>query len=100
MKHFLLFYDFVDDYLEKRPQFRSVHLKDAWDAKARGELVMAGTLTDPVNSAVLFFQGEDKSVAENFAKADPYVTNGLVTSWRVREWNTVVGDDASNPVQP
>jgi uncharacterized protein YciI len=28
--------------------------------------------------------------------ADPYVTNGLVTRWEVREWTTVVGHDAGN----
>lgn len=31
---------------------------------------------------------------------DPYVTNGLVSKWRVREWTTVVGEDASTPVRP
>ena len=38
--------------------------------------------------------------AVEFAKADPYVRNGLVTRWRVREWTTVVGDAASTPVRP
>jgi hypothetical protein len=33
-------------------------------------------------------------VAETFAKTDPYVLNGLVSSWRVREWATVVGEQA------
>ena len=34
-------------------------------------------------------------IAEDFAKADPYVLNGLIKSWRVREWTTVVGDNPS-----
>lgn len=100
MKHFLLFYDGAPDYLERRPQHRDAHLKHAWAAVERGEIVVAGALTDPVDGAVLMFQGDDKSVAELFAKADPYVVNGLVKDWRVREWATVVGDLAATPVKP
>jgi uncharacterized protein YciI len=51
-----------------------------------------------VNGAVLLFQGASPEVAASFAKADPYVASGLVTKWRVREWTTVVGPGAANPV--
>ena len=100
MKHFLLFYEVSSDYLERRPQYRAEHLKLAWDAQERGEIVIAGALADPPDGAVLMFQGEDSSVAERFANADPYVANGLVTRWYVREWTTVIGDLAANPVRP
>ena len=90
--HYLLFYDVVDGYVEKRTKFRDQHLKYASQAHARGELVMAGALTDPVDGAVLVFRGESPAVAEAFAKADPYVMNGLIKSWRVRKWVTVIGD--------
>ena len=100
MKHFLLIYDVAPDYLERRPQFRSAHLGHAWDAYERGDLVVAGALADPPDGAVLMFKGDDSSAAEAFAAADPYVANGLVTSWRVREWTTVIGDLAATPVRP
>jgi uncharacterized protein len=100
MKHFLLFYDGAPDYLERRPQFRSAHLKHAWAALDRGELVLAGAFAEPVDGAALLFQGKDRSVAEAFARADPYVTNGLVARWTVREWTTVAGDLAATPVRP
>ena len=48
--------------------------------------------------AVLMFQGDSPAAAEAFARADPYVTQGLVTSWKVRQWNTVIGDDATTPM--
>jgi uncharacterized protein YciI len=99
MKHFLLFYDGAPDYLARRPQYRDAHLKHAWAAADRGELVIAGALADPVDGAVLMFAGEDKSIAEDFARADPYVVNGLVGRWHVREWTTVVGDLAATPVR-
>ena len=99
MKHFLLFYRTAPDYLDRRPLFRAEHLKHAWAAAERGEIVVAGALADPVDGAVLMFKGEDKSVAEDFARADPYVLNGLVESWRVREWTTVVGELAAVPLR-
>ena len=98
--HYLLFYELGDDYLSRRGEFRSAHLDLAWKASERGELVLGGALANPVDGAVLLFKGDSPEVAERFAKADPYVTNGIVKQWRVREWTTVVGADASTPVRP
>lgn len=94
MKHFLLFYDFVPDYLERRVALRPAHFIYARAAQARGELLLGGALADPADSAVLLFMAESRAVAEQFARDDPYVRNGLVTAWRVREWTTVVGEGA------
>ncbi|MGD0729979.1 MAG: YciI-like protein [Terracidiphilus sp.] len=98
--HYLLFYEFGDDYLARRPQFRSAHLEMGWKSSEDGELVLGGALTNPVDGAVLLFKGSSPQVAEDFAKADPYVTNGIVKRWYVREWTTVVGEHASTPVRP
>jgi hypothetical protein len=100
MKHFLMFYEFAADYLERRPEFREEHLAKAWAAHARGELVLGGALADPIDGAVLLFSGESPRAAESFARADPYVLNGLVTRWRVREWKTVAGETAAAPLRP
>jgi uncharacterized protein YciI len=81
-------------------QYRNEHLSLAWAAQARGELILAGALADPVDGAVFLFQGDSPAIAEAFAKADPYVRNGLVTRWRVRPWTTVVGENAASPVLP
>ena len=100
MDHFLLFYDTAPDYLQRRGEFRQAHLALAWAAAARGELLLGGALADPVDGAVLLFQGDDPTVAERFARADPYVLNGLVREWKVRRWTTVVGEQAAAPVRP
>lgn len=98
--HYLLFYDLADDYMERRAAFRNVHLKMGWEAVERGELVLGGALSNPIDGAVLLFKGESSEVAEKFAKVDPYVTNGIVKRWHVREWTTVVGEIAANPKRP
>lgn len=95
--HYLLFYDYGPDYLERRGQFRAEHLQLAWAACERGELVLGGAYADPADGGVLLFKGDSPAAAEQFAAADPYVRNGLVRSFRVRTWTTVVGRDAAAP---
>jgi uncharacterized protein YciI len=85
--------------LERRGPFRAEHLARAWQAQERGELILGGALTDPLDQGVLLFQGDSPAIAEQFAAADPYVRNGLVKSWRVRQWTTVVGETAASPIR-
>lgn len=90
--HYILFYDVVDDYLTKRAQYREAHLKLAKEAYDRRELVLGGAFAEPVDGVALVFRGPSPVYAENFVKNDPYVKNGIVTSWRIRKWTTVIGD--------
>jgi len=96
--HYLLFYDVVANYAERRKAFRAAHLEHARRAVERGELILGGALANPIDGAVLLFRGSSAAVAETFAVSDPYVTNGLVTRWRVREWTTVAGEGAAMPL--
>lgn len=100
MKHFVLIYDTAPDYLQRRAEYRSAHLALAWQAAERGELLLGGAVGDPADSALLLFRCESADTPVAFAKADPYVLNGLVTSWQVKPWQTVVGEGATNPVKP
>jgi uncharacterized protein YciI len=95
MMHFLLFYDVVEGYVERRKPFRAAHLAYANEAVSRGDLVLGGALADPVDTAVLLFRSPSRAAVERFAAQDPYVLNGLVKSWRVREWTTVIGPEAA-----
>jgi uncharacterized protein len=95
--HYLLIYDVVPNYLERREPFRQEHLVLASAAQERGELLLGGALTDPVDGAVLLFQGESPQVVENFVERDPYVKNGLVTQWKIRAWTIVAGAGVSPP---
>jgi hypothetical protein len=97
--HFLLLYEFTDDYLQRRMPYRAEHLRLAWEAHERGELILGGALADSPAGAVLLFAGEDGTSARAFAAADPYVTSGLVTRWTVRPWTTVAGAMAATPVR-
>ncbi len=98
--HYLLFYEYTDDYLQRRGEFRNAHLAAGWESSARGELVLGGAFAHPADGAVLLFKGDSPAAAESFAAADPYVIGGIVKSWSVREWTTVVGEGAATPIRP
>ena len=89
MNHYILFYETVDGYVEKRQPYRDIHLTLARKASEAGELILAGAY-DPADGAALVFKGTSEEVAEAFAREDPYVKNGLVRRWWVRKWNVVV----------
>jgi len=89
--YYILFYKTVDNYVERRKPFRKEHLKYANAAHERGDLVMAGALAEPADGAVLVFESGSAAIAEEFAKNDPYVKNGLITEWEVRPWTVVIG---------
>ena len=90
---YVLFYDYVENVLEKRAPFRGDHLALANEYRERGELLMAGAFADPVDGAAFVFTVDDPARVEAFVAADPYVANGLVPSWRIREWTVVIGAD-------
>jgi uncharacterized protein YciI len=89
----LLFYDVVDDYIERRAPLRDDHLALAREAHERGELVIAGALAEPADGAVLVFRADDTTVIEDFVRRDPYVQNGLVARYRIRPWTVVIGNE-------
>ena len=92
MPYFALFYEVVDNYIERRAPLRAQHLALAEKSHSRGEMILGGAFSDPPDRALLVFRGADKSVAESFAKNDPYVLNGLVKHWEVRAWTVVIGN--------
>ena len=94
MGYYLLEYALIDDYLARRAAFREVHLALAREAHRRGDLILAGALAEPTDRAVLIWRTDDHSVVERFAHGDPYVRNGLVTSWTIRPWTVVIGEAA------
>ncbi len=92
---YLLFYDYVENMAERRAPVRGAHLELATASVGRGDLVYGGAFTDPLDGGLLLFR--TREAAESFAASDPYVATGLVTKWRVREWNVVVGKGITPP---
>jgi uncharacterized protein len=99
MKHFLLIYDYAPDFMEKRGPVRPAHLELCRASVARDELQLGGAVPSGEPAfGLLLFKAETAQIAEDFARADPYVAQGVVAKWRVCEWITVVGEGALTPV--
>ena len=86
---YALFYEYVEDVVEKRGPHRAAHLEliGRWhddDRVARG-----GALGDPPHSGLIVFRVDDPAEVEAFVAEDPYVQNGIVVSHRVEPWTVV-----------
>jgi len=89
--YFILFYNYVENIIEKRSPYREAHLGLTQEYIKRGELILGGAFANPTDSAAIIFKVEDQTQIETFVANDPYVINGLVTKWYIREWSVVVG---------
>ena len=91
--YYILLYETIPDYVEKRQPFRAEHLRLAQAAVDSGALILGGAFANPADGAALIFKGNLPKVARDFAENDPYVQNGLIKKWTVREWTVVVGQE-------
>ena len=90
-KTFLLEYSYVADILEKRTPHRPAHLALAEGLTKEGVIVAGGATGSPPSGALFIFKAASASTVEAFVKNDPYVSAGLVTAWKVKEWTVAVG---------
>ena len=89
--YFLLTYGYVDNIIERRVPYRQAQLALVADYVNRGELVLGGAFANPADGAAIVFKVESQATIKEFVESDPYVVNGLVTEWQIREWTVVVG---------
>lgn len=87
----MLTYKYVPDVLTKRVPLRAAHLQLAQQYSSEGKLLLGGAFADPVDSAAVIFKTDTKEDIEKFVQNDPYVQQGIVTEWNIREWTVVVG---------
>jgi len=92
MNYHALIYHLADDYMTRRTQYREVHLNLAKELNEQNKLILGGAFSDPPDTALLIFKVDDKSVIEDFVNKDPYVKNGLVEKWEIRQWTVVISN--------
>lgn len=82
---YVLFYESADDFRAKAPLHFPAH-RARWERfRASGDLLMIGPFANPQEGAMAVFTTRD--AAEEFARGDPFVLNGVVRAWQIREWN-------------
>jgi uncharacterized protein YciI len=88
-RYLILFYDYVNDIMERRAPHREAHLAAIGVLKDRGAVVAGGALGEPVTGAAIVFDVPSEDEVREFVERDPYVVAGLVTGWRVVPWTVV-----------
>ena len=88
--HQVLFYDYVEDVVEKRAPLRADHLALVGQWKADGKVTAGGAIGQPPTGAMIVFLIDDPAEVEAFVALDPYVQGGIVTGHRVVPWTVVI----------
>lgn len=83
LKSYMLTYNYVEDMINRRAPFRDAHIAYAKEFEGKG-LLLGGALQNPVDAGVLLFDAAEKDVVQ-YAENDPYMKNGLIKSYTVRE---------------
>jgi uncharacterized protein len=86
MSHHILFYEYVEDVLDRRAPYREAHLERI---RARDDIVMAGAVGDPLHAAVIIFKDTEPEQIAEFARKDPYLEGGLVVESRIEVYRVV-----------
>jgi uncharacterized protein YciI len=85
---YALFYESAEDVMSKAPVHMAAHRAHFQRFHEAGTLLMIGTFGDPqTEGAMGIFT--TREAAEAFASGDPFVRNGVVREWHVREWDEV-----------
>jgi uncharacterized protein len=86
---YVLFYEPTDNLLEKARLHFPAHQAYWTKFLTEGTLLMIGTFANPQEEGAMGIFTTRKA-AEKFAKNDPFVLNGVVKKWYIREWNEVL----------
>ncbi len=92
---YVLFYESAPDVLEKAPLHFEAHVEHFQRYVAAGTLERVGTWADPREGAMSVLT--TREAAEDFAANDPFVINGVVSSYRIAEWDEVITRAADRP---
>jgi uncharacterized protein YciI len=91
LKALILQYTYVANMLEKRSPYREGHLALLTKLVDSKTLIAAGAYTPSIDGGLFLFNYDKRKELDEFVKADPYVTAGLVSNVSVKEWSIAVG---------
>lgn len=84
----VMHYEVAPEGLPRAREHFAAHRARPDEFHQRGDLLMAGPFANPVEGAPGIFA--NRAAAEEFIQGDPFVQNGVVSRWTLREWNEVL----------
>jgi uncharacterized protein YciI len=86
MPKYVVLYESADDVRSKAPAHFAAHRARWREFADRGELLMIGTFANPQEEGSMGIF-TTREAAEAFVTGDPFVLNGVVKNWLIREWH-------------
>jgi uncharacterized protein len=80
---YVLFYESADDVAATAPLYFAAHQARWREFRDRGCLLLIGPFTDRTGAMSVF---TTRAAAEEFVAGDPFVLNGVIKNWYIREW--------------
>ena len=81
----------IEEVKTKFPDAMAAHIARSREFQKSGTLLMAGAFRnqsgEPISTMGVLTSRE---AAEEYAKGDPFVLNGMVMKWEIREWNNIL----------
>lgn len=91
MSKYVLLYEAAEDVASKAPAHFPAHRARWREFRERGELLLIGTFADvQKDGSMAVFTS--RAAAEEFAEGDPFVLEGVVGRWEIREWLEAIGE--------
>lgn len=85
----VVIYHSADDVLARAPLHWEGHSACIDEFHERGDLLLIGTFGDPVREGALCVF-RSRAAAEEWVTRDPFVTEGLVARYEIRDWNEIL----------
>ncbi len=96
MSKFVVLYESAPNVATNAPPHMAAHVARWKQFQERGELLMIGTFSNPQDEGSMGIF-TTREAAEAFVKDDPFVLNGVVQAYTIREWREVLWPDNALP---
>jgi uncharacterized protein len=90
----VVFYESGSDLGARASDFMAAHKARYTEFGRRGELLMIGPFANAQEDGAMGIF-TTRAAAEEFARGDPFVLNGVVRNWYIREWYEVLVPEPS-----
>jgi uncharacterized protein len=81
----VVFYESAPDVATRAPAHMAEHRARWAEFSRRGELLMIGPFANPQEEGSMGIF-TTREAAEEFVRGDPFVLNGVVRNWYIRDW--------------
>jgi uncharacterized protein YciI len=89
---YVVLYESADDVASRAPAHFPAHKQRLDEFAGRGDLLMVGTFGDPqAQGSMAIFR--TRAAAEAFVAGDPFMLEGVVKAYEIRDWNEILTTD-------